>query len=124
LAPSAQLSPTESGRACITECQNASVVCPESVRPDASVIVPEIITGTRSPRDSKTCSIANSAALALSVSKMVSTISRSARPSSRPFVASAYAATSSAHVTLRAPGSLTSGEMLAVRFVGPRIPAT
>ena len=39
-APSAQLSPTASGRACAIEFQNASTVWPESVRPEASVIVP------------------------------------------------------------------------------------
>ena len=48
------MSPIESGRACISEYQNASAVCPESVRPLWSVIVPEIITGTRSPRAAKT----------------------------------------------------------------------
>ena len=36
-----------------TEFQNASVVCPDSVRPDASVIVPEIITGNSTPRRAK-----------------------------------------------------------------------
>ena len=49
-APSAQLRPTASGRAWRTEFQNASAVWPESVRPEASVIVPEIITGSRAPR--------------------------------------------------------------------------
>jgi len=44
-APRAQFKPTASGRACRTEFQNASGVCPESVRPEASVIVPETITG-------------------------------------------------------------------------------
>ena len=52
-APSAQLKPMESGRAWRTEFQNASGVCPESVRPEASVIVPEIMTGSRSPDASK-----------------------------------------------------------------------
>ena len=80
--------PMASGRACRTEYQNASVTCPDRVRPDASVIVPEIITGQRRPAFSKNCSMANSAALALSVSKMVSTSSRSAPPSVRPRIAS------------------------------------
>ena len=52
-APSAQLSPTENGRALLTEFQKASGVCPESVRPEASVMVPEIMTGTRMPWSSK-----------------------------------------------------------------------
>src|SRR6266498_3031909 len=46
-APSAQLRPTASGRAWRTEFQNASVVWPESVRPDASVIVPDTMIGER-----------------------------------------------------------------------------
>ena len=54
----------------------------------ASVIVPEIITGRRPPRAANTSSIANSAALALSVSKIVSTMSTSAPPSIRPSAAS------------------------------------
>ncbi len=82
LAPSAQLRPIESGAAWRTEFQNASGVCPDSMRPDRSVIVPEIITGTRTPRASNSSAIANSAALALSVSKIVSTSRMSAPPSS------------------------------------------
>jgi hypothetical protein len=83
-APSAQLSPTDSGRAWRTEFQNASTVWPERMRPDASVTVPLIITGTRAPRRSNSASTAKIAALAFSVSKMVSISSRSAPPSSRP----------------------------------------
>ena len=44
-APSAQFSPMVMGRACRTEFQNASTVCPDKMRPEASVTVPEIITG-------------------------------------------------------------------------------
>ena len=51
------------------------MVCPESVRPEASVIVTEIITGMRTPVSSKTCSMAKSAALEFKVSKIVSTSS-------------------------------------------------
>ena len=72
----------------LSEFQNASAVWPDSVRPEASVIVPEIITGQRRPAFSKNCSMANSAALALSVSKMVSTSRMSAPPSIRPRMAS------------------------------------
>src|SRR4051794_32399011 len=53
LAPSAQLRPTANGRAWRTEFQNASVTCPERVRPDASVIVPDTMTGRRWPTSSK-----------------------------------------------------------------------
>jgi hypothetical protein len=42
-----------SGRAWRTEFQKASTVWPESVRPEASVMVPEIMTGQRRPRSSK-----------------------------------------------------------------------
>ena len=87
-------------------------------------MVPETMTGQRRPRSSKTVSTAKIAALALRVSKIVSMSSRSTPPSTRPLVASAYAATSWSKVTLRAPGSLTSGEIDAVRVVGPSAPAT
>src|SRR5690606_26184840 len=87
LAPSAQFRPTASGRECETEMWKASAVWPERVRPEASVMVPETITGRRAPRASKASSIANSAALALRVSKMVSTINTSAPPSIRPSIA-------------------------------------
>jgi hypothetical protein len=51
-APSAQLSPIENGVACRTEFQKPAGVWPESSRPERSVIVPEIITGTWMPRAS------------------------------------------------------------------------
>ena len=76
--------PTESSGACETEIQNASTVWPERLRPERSVIVTDAITGRRTPRASNACSIANSAALPFSVSKIVSTSSRSTPPSSRP----------------------------------------
>ena len=83
-APSAQLRPTSSGFTCRTEYQNASVTWPDSVRPEASVMVPEIITGQRRPRSSNSVSSAKIAALAFSVSKIVSTSSTSAPPSTSP----------------------------------------
>ena len=121
--PNAQLRPTTSGSAWRTECQNASGVCPESVRPLASVMVPEIINGSGS-RSANTSSSANSAALAFKVSNTVSIRIRSTPPATSPAAASRYACASSSKRTLRAPGSLTSGEMLAVRLVGPSTPAT
>ena len=45
-------------------------------------MVPEMMSGRRAPRSSKSRSIAKSAALAFSVSKIVSTSSRSTPPSS------------------------------------------
>ena len=87
-------------------------------------MVPETMTGQRRPYSSKTVSTAKIAALALRVSKIVSMKSRSEPPSSRPRVDSEYAATSWSKLTLRAAGSLTSGEIDAVRVVGPSAPAT
>ena len=55
---------------CETEIQNASTVCPESVRPLWSTIVTDTMTGTRCPDASKYSSMANSAAFAFSVSKI------------------------------------------------------
>ena len=65
-------------------CQNASTVWPDSVRPEASTIVPEMITGSRSPSSSNSDSTAKIAALAFSVSKIVSMSRMSAPPSTRP----------------------------------------
>src|SRR3546814_5707290 len=67
LAPSAQLRPKLSGCAWRTEFQKASAVCPDSVRPEASVMVPEIITGRLKPQASKCLRIAEIAALQVSV---------------------------------------------------------
>src|SRR5215203_4222763 len=88
LAPRAQLRPTLRGRAWATEFQNASVVWPDRVRPLASVMVPEIMIGTLTSVAAKYASMAKSAALAFSVSKIVSTRRRSAPPSSSPRIAS------------------------------------
>ena len=73
-APSAQLIPTACGRACATAFQNASTVWPDSVRPDASVIVTEIHTGGRSSEGtpSRASSMATRHAFRFSVSKEVS----------------------------------------------------
>ncbi|MNI40694.1 hypothetical protein D3C73_949280 [compost metagenome] len=73
------------GRAWRTEFQKASTVWPDRMRPEASVTVPEIITGRRMPRASNTSSVAKMAALAFSVSKMVSIRTMSMPPSSKPF---------------------------------------
>ena len=46
------------------EFQNASVVWPDKVRPEASVIVPETMMGSSTSASSSTSRTANSAALA------------------------------------------------------------
>ena len=107
-----------------TEFQNASTVCPVRVRPDLSVMVPETMTGSRMPRASKVCSTANNAALALRVSKMVSTRMTSTPPSRSASICSQYWWRSWSKVTARKPGSLTSGEIEAVTDMGPIEPAT
>ncbi|MCY1277422.1 hypothetical protein D9M70_261140 [compost metagenome] len=52
LAPRAQFRPTEIGLAWRTEFQKASVVWPDRVRPEASVMVPEIMIGSSTPSSS------------------------------------------------------------------------
>ena len=83
-APSAQFRPTANGLAWRIECQKAVGVWPESVRPDRSVMVPEIITGRWTPFSAKISSQAKIAALAFSVSKIVSIRTMSAPPSTSP----------------------------------------
>ena len=84
----------DKGFACLTECQKALVVCPDNVRPEASVIVPEIIIGISIPLSIATLSTAKIAAFALRVSKIVSIKIRSAPPSIRALVASLKVSTS------------------------------
>ncbi len=74
---------------------NASTVCPDSVLPLLSTMVPEMSTGTSSYSSSKRVWMAKRAALQLAVSKMVSTRRTSTPPSRRPRTCSAYASTSS-----------------------------
>ena len=81
--------PMVSGCTCSIEVQKASMFWPDMVRPLLSMMVTETSTGTRTPRSRKTSSMAAVAALAFSVSKMVSTSSTSEPPSSRPRVCSA-----------------------------------
>ncbi len=83
-APKAQLSPTAVKSAWRMECQNASTVCPDNVRPLASVMVPDTNRGISTPRSSKSVLTAKSAALQFSVSKTVSTNNKSTPPSKRP----------------------------------------
>ena len=71
-----------------TEFQNALTVCPDSILPDASVTVPEIISGRRIDCFSKIELIAKSAALQLRVSKTVSTNNMSTPPFIRAIVCS------------------------------------
>ena len=77
-----------SGSAWRMLCQKASTVWPERVRPEASTMVPEMTSGSRSPSSSKRACTAKMAALALSVSKIVSMSRMSAPPSTSPAAAS------------------------------------
>ena len=63
------------------EFQKASAVWPERIRPEASVMVPEIMIGTSMPVSSKSDSAAKIAALAFNVSITVSMRRRSTPPS-------------------------------------------
>ncbi len=73
------------GRACSTDVQNASTVCPERLRPLRSTAVNESHSG----RPGATSCAATIAAFAFSVSKMVSISSRSTPPSARATICSA-----------------------------------
>ena len=119
-APTEQLTPTISGRACSIEIQKASTVCPERLRPLRSIAVNEIQSGS-----SGTASrAAATAAFALSVSKIVSIRSRSTPPSRSATICSVYDATTSSKRTARYAGSSTFGESESVTFSGPTEPAT
>ena len=124
LAPSAQLMPMANGFACRTDTQKASMVWPDSVRPLRSVIVTEISTGISMPFSSNTSRMATSAALAFSVSTMVSTRITSAPPSTRPRACSLKASRSASKVIERSAGLFTSGEIDSTLLVGPIAPAT
>ncbi len=119
-APSEQFTPTTTGAACSTDRQKASTVCPDRVRPLRLTMVTEIHNG-RCPATSRAAAIA---ALAFSVSKIVSIRSRSTPPSASAFICSAYAAYTSSNDTARYAGSSTRGESDKVTFSGPTDPAT
>jgi hypothetical protein len=83
--PSEQLRPTASRGACAIEFQQASTVCPVSMRSEPTwVNVIEARMGTVRPWSANTFWIANSAAFRFSVSKAVSGSRRSTPPSRRP----------------------------------------
>jgi hypothetical protein len=118
-APRAQLKPTASGRACRIECQNASVTWPERVRPEASVIVPEMMTGQRRPalleerleREDRGLGV-EGVEDRLDGQDVGAAVDQALRllPIGRDELVIA---------DIAAPGSLTSGEMEAVLLVGP-----
>ena len=104
--------------------RKASSVCPLSVRPARSLTVTESIMGRATPRLAITSIEATMAALALSVSNMVSMSSASTPPSIMASTCSRYASASSSNVSSRAAGLLTSGLIEQVLLVGPIEPAT
>ncbi len=63
------------------EFQKASVVWPDKVLPEASLMVPETMMGSSMPTSSSTARTANSAALAFKVSNTVSIRMMSTPPS-------------------------------------------
>ena len=116
--------PTENGSAWATDAQNASTVCPDSVRPLRSVIVTEIMIGSSTPISANVSWIAVIAALELSVSKIVSISRTSTPPSIKARTCSAYASRTWSNVTARRLASSTEGEIDNVRLSGPSDPAT
>ena len=116
--------PMISGLACITDSTKASIVCPESVRPEASDMVIDTCSSGLVAIGSVTSANAARAALRFRVSKHVSMIIPSAPLSKRVFICSWYAVAISSNVTLRAAGSLTSSLMDSMRLVGPTSPMT
>ena len=123
LAPSAQLRPIDSGFAWRSEYQNASAVCPDNVRPDASVMVPRS-SPAGAPSSSNTSSMANSAALALKriedglhhqdVRAAFDQAARGLAVGHGQFV----------EVDRGNPGGSRPGQIDAVRLVGPSTPIT
>ena len=79
------MTPTINGRACSTDTQNASAVWPERLRPLRSIAVNE----SQSGNSGATSAAATMAALALSVSKIVSIRRRSTPPSASAAICSA-----------------------------------
>lgn len=79
-APKEQLSPRENMSACATDVSSAWSVCPERVRPLLSETVTESMIGTFLPMAVIASWAAKSAALALSVSNIVSIRNASTPP--------------------------------------------
>ena len=86
--------------------------------------MPEIMTGMRVPRSSKTSSIATRHAFITSVSNDVSGSRMSAPASIRARTWTLYVATISSNVTSRRPGSSTWIPIESCFLVGPMLPAT
>ena len=116
--------PTASGRACRTLFQKAPTVWPDRVRPEGSVIVPEMMTGRREAQLLEQRLDREDGGLG--VERVEDGLDE------QEVDAAVHEATGRLvvgrhellEVTLRAPGSFTSGDSDAVRLVGPRLPAT
>jgi hypothetical protein len=109
-APRAQLNPTLNNGMCETETKKASTVCPESVLPEASVIVPETILEYQL-RSSFTSSIAKVLLWHLRYQNSFYK-SKSQPPSISASTCCLYAMRKSSKVTALYPGSFTSGDIL------------
>ena len=81
--PVAQLMPSESSGACMTDAQSASTSWPASIVPIGSIVT-DAIRGTRQPTSANACSTPMNPALRLRVSCVVSSSSVSAPPESSP----------------------------------------
>ncbi len=114
----------ENGLAWRSECQKAAASGRTSVRPEASVMVPEIMIGSVTPASSKASSIA--AQRRLGVQRVENRLDQqdigaALDEATRRFL---VGGAQSSKVTARKPGFETSGEIDAVRLVGPIEPAT
>ena len=116
--------PTASGRAWRTEFQNASAVWPDSVRPEASVIVPEIISGRRAPRRLER--VVDREQRRLGVQRVEDRLDQQQVDAAleQPVDRFAVGGDQLVEADCAKPGSFTSGESEAVLFVGPSTPAT
>jgi hypothetical protein len=102
------------GLAWRTEFQNASAVWPDSVRPEASVMVPEIITGSAAFVFEELLDREDGG---LGVQRVEDGLDQQQVGAARGGVRNRPPAASK--VTLRKPGSFTSGDSEQVREVGP-----
>ena len=107
-----------------TDAQKASTVWPERLRPERSVSVIEIISGSSRPSACSASSVAMIAALALSVSNTVSIRMKSTPPSTSASDLLAIDGLHLVEIDFAKAGSLTFGDSDSVLLVGPSAPAT
>ena len=123
-APNEQFSPTENGLRCCSEYQKASGVWPERLRPERSVMVPESMIGSSTPISSNTCSTAKPRRLG--VQRVEDSLDQDELDAAldQPARLRGIGLDQLVEAHIAEAGLLTSGEIDAVRLVGPMAPAT